>query len=144
MIALSLLWSMIVLVYEFGNDGLGRRWFIGDGLIYDLRWNEKGGSWLFRLQKAVTIGIATARLLVCVTIGRRASNRVLLRWSRGAGFGKTCSMRLFWRSWNWGRDREIGCASARWLVWRTIVRFCALVRVLVRVHVWVFKIIIIY
>ena len=45
-------------------------------------------------RKAVTIGIATARLLVCVTIGRRASNRVLYGDRAVLDLG-TCSMRLF-------------------------------------------------
>ena len=94
MIALSMLWSMIVLVYEFGNGGLGRRWFIGDGLIYGEMKREDRDYSVCR--KAVTIGIVTAQLLVCVTIGRRASNRVLyVAVIPRCWIWKTCSMRLF-------------------------------------------------
>ena len=74
MIALSLLWSMIVLVYKFGNGGLDRQWFIGDGLIYDEMKKEDCDYSVCR--KAVTIGIVTVRLLVCVTIGRRMNSQV--------------------------------------------------------------------
>ena len=77
MIVLSMLWSMIVLVYKFGNGGLGRQWFIDDGLIYNEMKKEDCDYSVCK--KAVTIGIATVQLLVCVTIGRRTNNRVLLR-----------------------------------------------------------------
>ena len=53
MIALSMLWSMIVLVYVFGNGGLGRQWFIGDGLIYDEMKRED--RYYSVCRKAVTI-----------------------------------------------------------------------------------------
>ena len=42
MIVLSMLCSMIILVYEFGNDGLARQRFSGDGLFYNGMKKEDG------------------------------------------------------------------------------------------------------